>query len=471
MVNENLTAPAAALSAKLQKFGVLGGCVIPDSMALIHQRAAEAEVRMSRSKLIELLTEEVKFLEMSTKAVGDLAHTLAQQQQKKSNMTFQDAQKKIAELGFPKEPFELQQMTENDVREEIMRFPDDEEIQGLAERLIPTPPSMGRPPKNLSAETVIQIHDFMAEQLAKIIRDFSSMSQEYRHKISQKGVEISAELLVSVAVEKKFDARSEDVESSLINHEEQLQNDPRFQQSSQALSTMMQTLLACGKPRLDKDGFVKLLEEMSVQAVEAKAFMRQLFLEFSEQDIAIMEAYERFREFADNAKPTSASLSPMEIRGCYDTYREHQEVADAWERSGQETQTTAQMMMTGTMHPSQLPAPSKRLKKIKWNEIVDMQEHMVEQLKNVVGKITEAVDAGCGQLKDELAIPLVQGLASAAVEKRYGIDAEEMTMAGFMHSAMLSTNERFTKASMEQQQVLMQLPALCQDGAKGCSIM
>lgn len=456
---------AAALSAKLQKFGVLGGSVIPDSFALIQEPVKKG---LSRAELIDLLNEQIQHQEISTKAVGDLAHTLSQQ--KKANLSFQDAYKKILELGLSKDPFEVHNVTESDVREEIIKY-EDAEIERLAERLIPAPPPMGRPPKNLSSEEVLNIHDFMAEQLGKIIRDFSSLSQEYRHKISQKGVEVTAELLVSVSVEKKFDVRSEDVESSLINHEEKLHNDQRFQQASQSLSAMMQALLAYAKPRLNKESFATLLEEMSVQGAEAKAFMKQLSLEYTGREISVTQAYERFNDFANNAKPMSEMLSPMEIRACYDAYKEHQDVQDAWERSGQEVQTTVQMMMTGTMNPSQLPAPTKKMKKLKAHDITSMQEFMVENLKSIVAEISQAVDSGCEPLKDELAVPLIQGLASAAVEKKYGINAEEMTMVGFQNAASLSTNERFLKATMEQQQILMQIPKICREGAKGCCVM
>eukprot|EP00397_Hematodinium_sp_SG-2012_P042202 GEMP01046630.1.p1 GENE.GEMP01046630.1~~GEMP01046630.1.p1 ORF type:complete len:466 (-),score=115.74 GEMP01046630.1:247-1644(-) len=462
---------AAALSAKIQKFGVLGGSVIPDSLALIQAPAKkDPEPKgLTRSELVELLNEQVQYLEVSTKAVGDLAHELAKL--KKVNLTFQDAHKKILAIGLPREPLELHKMSEHELRDEVMKYEGDQEIEGLTERLVPTPPPMGRPSKNLSASEIMDIHDFMAETLAKIIRDFSSLTQEIRHKISHKGVEVTAELLVSVAVEKRFDVRSEDVELSLIQHEAILQNEQRFQEASQGLSAMLQALLSYGKPRLDKEKFAVLLGEMATQGVEAKTFMKQMALEYSNQQISVAQAYEKFQIFANDAKELSDVLSPMEMKACYEGYKHHEDIADAWERSGQEMQITLQMMMSGTLDPNQLPQPSKKLKKLKTHDVINMQEYMVEQLKSIVGEIVQAVDSGCDHLKDELAIPLIQGLASAAVEKQYGISAEEMTMAGFVNRATLCTNERFLKATTEQQQILMQIPRICQDGAKGCCIM
>jgi len=470
----------AALSDRLKKFGVLGSAIIPDSLSILHEEQSRCPVAdpnaMSREELARLLEEQIKYTDDSTKAIGDLAHSLATQKGKV--LTFVEAHKKILELGLSQEPLEALGITEKILNNEFAKYAGDEEIETLAAHLIPKPPPTNRPPKQLTANEVMDVHDYMAEQLSKIIRDLSSLSQDIRHKLSQRTIEIVAELMVSIAVEKKFDVRSEDVELSLIECQDQLGEEHRFQNASQQLQQMMTTLLAFGKPKLSKDKFEVVLNEMSQQTADAKKFMKNLYNEYEAGNVNIVQAYEKFVTFADNSesKMQTEPLMPIELRSCYDAYKNSPEIQDAWERSGQETQIAVQMMMMsgGNMPPGKMPTPSKKLKKLKINDIIQMQELMVEDLKKILVDIGQSVDnglPGSEKWRDDLAIPLIQGLASASVEKRFSVNAEEMTLAGFLNAAVLSTNEKFLRATMEQQQILSQVPKICKDGGKGCGVM
>ena len=72
---------------------------------------------------------------------------------------------------------------------------------------------------------------------------------------------------------------------------------------------------------------------------------------------------------------------------------------------------------------------------------------------NPTNKKKNSLSAGDGAWKSELAVQMVQALASAAVERRYGVSAEEMTAAGFQHAAQLQKNERFMRATEKQQEL------------------
>jgi hypothetical protein len=67
--------------------------------------------------------------------------------------------------------------------------------------------------------------------------------------MSPKMAETTAELQVSIAVEKKYKVCSDDVESSLMEHEEELQQKQEFIQHSTILTNLMGRMTSACKPR------------------------------------------------------------------------------------------------------------------------------------------------------------------------------------------------------------------------------
>jgi len=258
-------------------------------------------------------------------------------------------------------------------------------------------------------------------------------------------------------------------------NEEQLQTNQEFARCTEQLAGMMQTLISSAQPRAEKKDFLSMLRYMAESSKNAKAFGKKLYEDYRAKTINFAEAYKRFEIFSEDASgmgdPTLPELSPVEMRLCYDEYREDDEVKEAWADSGAEGNTLIQAMMCGglTGPPPSLEGPEgggdkKGGKKLKASDISEMQELMVDELKRtsiafgLAISVGPAPDAGW---KPDIAIPLTQALASAAVERRYNVSAEEMTIAGFMHAAQLQQNERFCRATEKQQEILSQLPGMC----------
>merc|ERR1712241_1322374 len=113
----------------------------------------------------------------------------------------------------------------------------------------------------------------------------------------------------------------------------------------------------------------------------------------------------------------------------------------------------------------------KKGKKVKASEIVEMQEFMVDELKRTTETaliaLSKSLNGNSKPWKAEVAIQMVQALASAAVERRYGTSAEEMTLAGFHHAATLQKNERFVHATQKQQEILMGIASLFSQDSTG----
>jgi len=77
-------------------------------------------------------------------------------------------------------------------------------------------------------------------------------------------------------------------------------------------------------------------------------------------------------------------LSPHELREHYNTYKDD-ELKSMWEKGGFEIMTIMQLASMGLSEPlsaSTLPEKvRKKIGKLKTNEIIDMQELMVDELK------------------------------------------------------------------------------------------
>jgi len=88
---------------------------------------------------------------------------------------------------------------------------------------------------------------------------------------------------------------------------------------------------------------------------------------------------------------------------------------------------------------------------------------MVDELKRMSDAVTVAVRIGSQDepWRAEIVVQMIHALASCAVERRYGITAEEMTSSSFQHAAVLQKSERFMRASERQHEILVQLPKVC----------
>eukprot|EP00928_Gymnodinium_smaydae_P008545 TRINITY_DN13106_c0_g1_i1.p1 TRINITY_DN13106_c0_g1~~TRINITY_DN13106_c0_g1_i1.p1 ORF type:complete len:537 (-),score=187.46 TRINITY_DN13106_c0_g1_i1:512-2122(-) len=534
-------AEVALFSEKLKKFGTLGVGVIPDHLASMkmaeasqarkeaakpvanggYAAAASAPVALApaapaaapeplperpsreglraarldaakvqagdltRDEILEILEETVKVQGIVQQEVSVLARKIAKERQaekKKSrkSISFVDGHKKILELDLPKEPLESYGLSEAGFQKILISYEQDEGVMAAAQKLL-HPVGKGDPDraKSITMDHIIEIHQFMVQEMQKVLQEFLQLTQEVRRSFTGKGCETTAELLVSIAVEQQMSVRCEDVEQAVIMYEEELQNDPEFTRCTEQLANMMQHMIGAAQPRVEVEDFVRILRHMADSSKKAKVFSKKLYEDYRAKQCDVAEAYRRFATFSDEAMKAlegqdMPELSTVEMQLCYDEYRERSDVREAWEQSGVECSMMMQNAAIGTITPggksSSSSTPKAKGKKLKSSEIVEMQELMVDELK----RTSEAVammspNAKAQQWKADVAVQMVQALASAAVERRYGVSAEEMTTAGFQHAQVLQRNERFVRATEKQQEFLMRIPTLCGAAPPGVS--
>lgn len=509
-----MVSEASLLSAKISKFGFFGAGVITDSLAVLDAAKAREEASkeaanggypapasppkaivpivplaargkgatLSRDEVLEILAETVRVQGIVQLEVSALARKTAQElggegkKKKKRLLSFVDGHKKIMELGLPREPLDDYGLTESAFQKILCSYEEDEEVMNAASKLL-HPASKGDPERaqGITIDKIVEIHQFMVVEMQKVLQEFLQLPQEQRRTFTCKGCETTAELLVSIAVENSLAVRCEDVEQAVIMCEEHLQGHPDFARCTEHLAGMMQHLTGAAQPRVDAAELVQILQHMGESTKNAKIFAKKLHEDYRAKACTIAVAYERFETFSIDVaeefeRKELAELSSMEMQLCYDEYRDQPEVREAWEQSGAESNLLMQNLMianqTGNApsRGSSGGAEEKKGKKLKASDIVEMQELMVDELKRMTDAVAAAVAAGASKERPwqlELVVQMVQALASAAVERRYGVSAEEMTMAGFQHAQVLQRNERFVRSTEKQQELLMRIPALC----------
>ncbi|KAF4651000.1 hypothetical protein FOL46_000601 [Perkinsus olseni] len=90
------------------------------------------------------------------------------------------------------------------------------------------PEGGAQPTKQLSVKQIISIHEFMLQQLDRIVTEFSAMPESVRVNFDMKTVTIAAQAIVGSAVENKFSVSSEDIESAVMLNHAQLSVSQQF---------------------------------------------------------------------------------------------------------------------------------------------------------------------------------------------------------------------------------------------------
>mmetsp|Transcript_80256 Transcript_80256/g.186368 ORF Transcript_80256/g.186368 Transcript_80256/m.186368 type:complete len:482 (-) Transcript_80256:83-1528(-) len=475
------------LSEKLHRYGVLGAGVISDSLIAVQLAEATSRSRsaqaaavqstatktlekpaggsLTRQKILEILAETARVQAFVQQEVSALARKLAKgDKKKKKSLSFTDGHKKIKELRLPQEPLESLGLSENAFQKLLLQYEEDEEVMASAQKLL-HPTGKGDPERanSITMDKIIEIHDFMVQEMRKVLDEFMQLPADIRRTFSSKDCETTAELLVSIAVEQQLTVHCEDVEQAVIKYETLLQVNPEFTRYTEQLATMMQKLIGASQQRTEKAEFLRVLRHMGENMKKAKAFSKKLFEDYRSKACTIAEAYQRFESFSEAQQAEGEDMpdmSSVEMVLCYDEYRDDDEVRQTWDQSGVETN----LLIQG--HTIMRPTEEKKGKKIKPSEVTEMQELMVDELKRTKEAAAAAIKkGGKAPWKGEIAVQMVQAIASAAVERRFGTSGEEMTLAGLNNAPALQKSDRFGRATEKQRDLLVSLASLCSQGS------
>lgn len=507
------------LLANKLRYGVLGAGLIPDALTTIKLAAAEANGtgaqqastdtrsegeggeslsgpstttvvrpktglagKFTREEVLHILAETSRVQGLVQVEITSLVRRLLEAmplseksgKKKKLKLSFLEAHEKIKELGLPREPLEERGMTDSQFQKVLASYEEDEEVMTATQSLLHPVGKTSDPEKvkEISVSKIVEIHQFMVQEMNKVLVDFLQLPTEVRRTFSAKACETTAELLVSIAVEQTLGVRCDDVEQAVLQYEQQLHEVMDFARCTEQLAQMMQHLTGAAQPRVDKEEFLVILKHLASSNQKGKAFAKKVHEDYRLKQCNIADAYRRFEAFAEEASrlpegmEEMPELSTVEMQVCFSEYQEDEEVRRVWEQAGVENTVAMHSMMVGAMSlgrsaPSTPLLEDKKSRKFKPGDVLDMQELMVDELKRMTEASKEAIAGADLMWKAEVAVQMVQSLASAAVERRYGVSAEEMTLAGFQNAGTLQKNERFMRATEKQQEILMSLAKVC----------
>ncbi|CAD7927667.1 unnamed protein product [Amoebophrya sp. A120] len=450
---------------------------------------------VSRDQLLELL-KELDSYKPTAKEVTKLGAQLIKEGS--SKLSFIQAWEKIEALGLPPDPFDKHNLSEARFQELLSQYVNDDEVcnkaNAIMQKMHEPVLDANRSKKDLSPEQVVQIHKHMIDVLKDTITEFSALPRERRHKFSAKQTETVSELLVSMSVERKFGANSDDVEAGLMKYEYLMNSEQgggQFAELTQQLQGYMSVLISHARPRLTAENFRGLLAELARQNKKMKSNMSEMYAAWSGGKKSLLDCYRTFEGLTQEIHEAAAQfeqISPVEMREHYDLYKDaYPDMSKLWEQSEQELQTMMTMAaVQGSWGPGGMPqmppaamakpgSSQRSLKvcKMKAADVINMQEMMVSELQKLIQALSQTLRdcAGVVQFKDQLLVGLVQGMASTSVDKKFQVSADEMALAGFIHAAQLGQSERFMQSTMQQQQLLMSIPVLMENPEQGCSLM
>jgi len=185
-----------------------------------------------------------------------LAELLGSQDQMKSAMkdlakdfllephTFEEAYHKVQRVQ-PSDPLEKCGLSMEAFDQLVSRHQNDPVVREAIMRMMGAPsPSMQAPSakaKEITIQTLIDVHKFMAEGLTGIVADVETTPN--KSSLDPKTAMMAAQTVVAAKVEAKFNVTSEDLEAAVIANQDKLQTSQEFAMISQQMQTVMTKLM------------------------------------------------------------------------------------------------------------------------------------------------------------------------------------------------------------------------------------
>merc|ERR1719421_2306728 len=328
--------------------------------------------------------------------------------------------------------------------------------------------------KTIKFKVLVDIHEFMSLKLRKVVEEVQQLPEVDKGGLTPRLMEVAAEVVVGIQVEKRFKIKNEDIELAIEVNEERLANHDRFRKVQEELQELMEGMMNSIKPaekhQEEREEFLSKLKRVSMIQRGTKQFMETARRELQNGTATYHETYLKLVELTDKFPGNDVDL--IELRLKYDmNYKgTNAEIDQAWNENRLDFQSFMTSLMFSQGNPSGplFPPPPVPPSTLSADALVEMQEGMLAKLKQHIERILEVPERS--EWKPDLALALIQGLASADFEATTGTTAEDMTIASFDRMRELQSNQRFIQASMEQQQILQSIPEILHKTDGKCAV-
>merc|ERR1719352_1280873 len=102
--------------------------------------------------------------------------------------------------------------------------------------------------KTIKFKVLVDIHEFMALKLRKVVEEVQQLPEVDKGGLTPRLMEVAAEVVVGIQVEKRFKIKNEDIELAIEVNEERLANHERFRKVQEELQDLMEGMMNSIKP-------------------------------------------------------------------------------------------------------------------------------------------------------------------------------------------------------------------------------
>eukprot|EP00930_Biecheleria_cincta_P044757 TRINITY_DN30823_c0_g1_i1.p1 TRINITY_DN30823_c0_g1~~TRINITY_DN30823_c0_g1_i1.p1 ORF type:complete len:252 (+),score=74.46 TRINITY_DN30823_c0_g1_i1:504-1259(+) len=144
------------------------------------------------------------------------------------SLTFDETYKKVREVQ-PKDPLDRYGLSMTDFDKLLDKHQKDPDVRESIAKIMgaPSPSNLASDKvQNISVKKVIDIHNFMLEELEKLVADFQKTPG--KESFDMKTVTIAAQAIVGSKIQAKFGITSEDIESAVLMYHAHLATDQDF---------------------------------------------------------------------------------------------------------------------------------------------------------------------------------------------------------------------------------------------------
>lgn len=189
---------------------------------------------VSTEKVHEILREVAKSQEQVLRASKEATKQLVQ-----APLSFEEAYN-LVKATQPVDALEQYGLSIHDFDKLLGKHQNDPAVAELVRKIMHAPDVSGSQ-KNVSFNTIVEVHTFMLEFTENLTRYFSSKPDKASYDVNT--VAVTVQCMVAAAVENKFDITSEDLESSISTNFDAVAKDEHLKELSQKLGKAMDDLM------------------------------------------------------------------------------------------------------------------------------------------------------------------------------------------------------------------------------------
>lgn len=233
-----LAGGAAALWYLLKEDGAKTAAAVVNSKA---DRRVGAAEEITKEQLMQILKEIIASQEEMKAYIKILTEELLSK-----SLTFDETYKKVREVQ-PKDPLERYGLSMTDFDKQLNNHQQDPEVREAITKIMgsPSPSNLASDKvQGISVKEVIDIHNFMLEELEKLVEDFQKTPG--KESFDMKTVTIAAQAIVGSKIQAKFSITSEDIESAVLMYHAHLASDQDFASVNIKIQHAMGKLMGTG---------------------------------------------------------------------------------------------------------------------------------------------------------------------------------------------------------------------------------